>query len=142
MKYFLLALFILPAIVYGQEFKNIRDVLNWLLGLVNDYIVPLLIALAVLAFWWRNIIALFKKDELAQKAEMKWYLFWGVIAIFVMVSIWGLVGILADAFGVKNAVPQLNTGINNTGSGRTTRCSNGRVVQNNEPCEVIFNPGD
>lgn len=117
MKYFFSTLAVLtPMGVFAAEFQNLGDVLAWLLGLVNDYFIPLLVSLALLAFFWRNIVALAKKDELASKAETKWYLFWGVVALFVMVSVWGLVGILADAFGIKNVVPQLNTGSGEDGT--------------------------
>jgi hypothetical protein len=34
-------------------------------------------------------------------------MFWGIIAFFVMVSIWGLVALLRDTFGVNNVIPQL-----------------------------------
>ncbi len=116
MKYFLsLSLLALPLVAQA-EIKNLGDVLAWILNIVNVYFIPLLVSLALLAFFWRNIVALAKKDELVSKAETKWYIFWGIIAIFVMVSVWGLVGILADALGIKNVVPQLNTGSNGTGA--------------------------
>ena len=112
MKYlFSLSLFALPLVAQA-EIRNLGDVLAWVLNIVNVYFIPLLVSLALLAFFWRNIVALVKKDELVSKAETKWYLFWGIIALFVMVSVWGLVGILADALGIKNVVPQLNTGDN------------------------------
>lgn len=128
-----------PAIVSAQQFQNLGDVLEWLLALVNDYFIPLLVAIALLAFFWRNIVALAKKDELVQKAEIKWYLFWGVIALFVMVSVWGLVGILADAFGIRNAIPQLDTGSGAEGDGGE-ECD--PEADPSEPCDVIFTPGD
>lgn len=121
-----------PTIALAEQFQNLGDVLEWLLALVNDYFIPLLVAIALLAFFWRNIVALAKKDELVQKAEIKWYLFWGVIALFVMVSVWGLVGILADAFGIRNAIPQLDTG---SGGENLPPCS---IAAPDTPCD----PGD
>lgn len=117
MKYILLAGLFVPQLANAQTFRTLGDVLDWLLNLVNDFFIPLLISFALLAFFWRNIEALRKKDEIVQKAEVKWYLFWGIIALFVMVSVWGLVGILADAFGIRNAAPQLDTGDGSSGSG-------------------------
>lgn len=140
MKKILIAILLLtPALASAQQFQNLNDVLEWILKLVNDYFIPLLVAIALLAFFWRNIVALAKKDELVQKAEIKWYLFWGVVALFVMVSVWGLVGILADTFGIRNAVPQLDTG-SGGGNGSGEEC--GPEADPSEPCEIIFNPGD
>jgi|GEM_PF-497486 len=136
MKFFFsILLLTLPLVTFGAEFQTLNDVLEWLLNLVNSYFVPLLVAIALLAFFWRNIVALAKKDELATKPEMKWYLFWGVIALFVMVSVWGLVGILTDIFGIDNVVPQLNTGSGDTG-GDTTPC--GPEADPEVPCDTIF----
>lgn len=135
MKHLLSAFFVsLPVMVFGAEFQNIGDVLKWLLDLVNDYFIPLLVAIALLAFFWRNIVALAKKDELVQKAEIKWYLFWGVIALFVMVSVWGLVGILTDIFGINNVVPQLSTGSGDNED--TTPCD--PEANPEEPCDGLF----
>ena len=137
MKYlFSLSLFALPLVALA-EIKNLGDVLAWVLNIVNVYFIPLLVSLALLAFFWRNIVALAKKDELVSKAETKWYLFWGIIALFVMVSVWGLVGILADALGIKNVVPQLNTGDNS--GGNLPPCA---IAAPNTPCDNNGNPDD
>ena len=129
-----------PTLASGQQFQNLNDVLEWVLSLVNSYFIPLLIAIALISFFWRNIVALAKKDELVQKAEIKWYLFWGVIALFVMVSVWGLVGLLADAFGIRNAIPQLDTGSGGNGDQGNEECD--PEADPSEPCDIIFTPGD
>lgn len=132
-----LSLFALPLVAQA-EIRNLGDVLAWVLNIVNVYFIPLLVSLAILAFFWRNIVALAKKDELVSKAETKWYLFWGIIALFVMVSVWGLVGILADALGIKNVVPQLNTGGNNSG-GNLPPCG---ISAPGTPCDNTGNTDD
>lgn len=109
-KNFILAVLLLPQYTHAQGFNNLNDVLDWVLNLANNFFIPFLLALAILAFFWRNIVALAKKDELVQNANVKWYLLWAIIALFVMVSWKGLVGILAESFGIDRAIPQLNTG--------------------------------
>lgn len=131
MKHLLfVSLLVLPAIVSADTFQNLNDVLEWVLNLVNDFFIPLLVALALLAFFWRNIVSLAKKDELVAKAEARTYLFWGLIALFVMVSVWGLVGILADALGIRNAIPQLNTS-----GGSTTTLPPCETPRTGAPCD-------
>lgn len=139
-NFFISILLLIPALASAQQFQNLGDVLEWVLSLVNSYFIPILIGLALISFFWRNVVALAKKDELAQKAEIKWYLFWGVIALFVMVSVWGLVGILADTFGIQNAVPQLDTGSGGNGDQGNEEC--GPEADPSEPCDIIFTPGD
>lgn len=43
-----------------------------------------------------------------KRKQGKQYMIWGIIALFVMVSIWGLVAILTNTFGIKLLIPQLS----------------------------------
>ncbi len=63
-------------------------------------VAPIIIALAVLYFVWG--IAKYIKDSASEGAqeEAKNIMLWGVIVIFVMVSMWGLVAILTRTFGI------------------------------------------
>lgn len=59
-------------------------------------LVPLLIGVAVVVFCWGIIKYLFTGD----KEQGKTIMVYGIVALFVMTSIWGLVGILrATLFG-------------------------------------------
>jgi succinate dehydrogenase/fumarate reductase cytochrome b subunit len=70
-------------------------------------IIPLLVSVAVVAFIY-GIIQFFLNPENEEKRKAgKSYMLWGIIALFVMVSFWGLVGILASTFtpgGTPNTV--------------------------------------
>ena len=78
-------------------------------GYVNDLItesssllrglVILLISLAVVWFIW-NVIRYAMSEDLEKKDTAKSQMIWGIIAIAVMVSIWGLVTILQGIFNV------------------------------------------
>jgi hypothetical protein len=48
-------------------------------------------------------------DEEAKRAQGKQYMIWGIIALAVMLSIWGLVSILGATFGIKtnSVLPQV-----------------------------------
>jgi hypothetical protein len=50
------------------------------------------------------------KREIEEKRKAgKSFMIWGLIALFVMVSIWGLVGVLSNTFGInKTLLPQLS----------------------------------
>ena len=65
-----------------------------------DQLVVLLIALAVVWFIW-NVIRYTMSDDEEKKGQAKSQMIWGVIAIAVIVSIWGLVAILQGIFGVN-----------------------------------------
>lgn len=61
--------------------------------------VPLIISLAVVWFLWNVFIFMSTADE-EKKGRAKTGMIWGVVAIAVMVSIWGLVGVLSSIFNV------------------------------------------
>jgi len=90
-----------------SSITNFQGVVSCFSGLINS-IIPVIIGLAVLLF----IIGLVKYITAGgnedQVTEARGYIIFGIIAIFVMVSVWGLVGILSNTFfpgGVS--IPQL-----------------------------------
>ena len=69
--------------------------------LLLNRIVTFLIALAVVWFIW-NVIRYAMSNEDDGKEKAKSQMIHGIIAIAVMVSIWGIVSLLRNAFGVES----------------------------------------
>jgi hypothetical protein len=64
-------------------------------------LVPFAIGLAVLAFFWFLIQFIWKGKEDGEKKKASINgMGWSIIALFVMVSIWGLVGFLGSMLGI------------------------------------------
>ena len=63
---------------------------------------PLIISLAVVWFIY-NVFRYMIAGSEDDKAKAKTDMVWGIVAIFVMVSVWGLVGILQSTFGTSGA---------------------------------------
>ncbi|MCX6755495.1 MAG: hypothetical protein NT068_03065 [Candidatus Nomurabacteria bacterium] len=80
---------------------NIEFILCKAGQLINS-IIPVLISLGVVYFIWGVISYAIGKDEEAKK-EGRGRIINGLIALLVIVSIWGLVGILQNATGVDQA---------------------------------------
>ena len=91
------AVTLLPFIAAAQS--NLNGTLNFFLALFNGA-VALLITLAILVFFWGLIRYLTSVGE--SKADGLQIMFYGVITIFVMVSIWGIIGLLRNTFGVTS----------------------------------------
>jgi hypothetical protein len=89
------------AATTGHNFDAtyISGILSALAGWIN-MLVPLLIGLAVVVFFVGLVKYIWGGAE--AKASAISSMVWGVIAIAVMVSIWGLVGLLAGMAGVEN----------------------------------------
>ena len=76
-------------------------------GDLMNKLIPVLIGAAVIAFLWGVVKFIFSDDGPA-KSDAKNFMVWGLVALFVMVSVWGLVRILSDTLGIRrNEVPRL-----------------------------------
>ncbi len=87
----------------GNGVGGLIDMANSILG----KIFPLIISLTIVWFIF-NIFVYVITDNETKKKEAKGYMVMGIVAIFVMVSIWALVGILQSTFGTKNSSAPLN----------------------------------
>lgn len=64
-------------------------------------LVPFTVGLAVLSFFWYLVVFIWKGDESAEKRQegMKG-MGYSLFAIFLMVSIWGVIGLIGSIIGV------------------------------------------
>ncbi|MFW0870880.1 MAG: hypothetical protein ACKKL4_00230 [Patescibacteria group bacterium] len=91
----------IPHLAYGYRIDNVYS-----LFILLDYLIVLAVqiafALAVVAFFYGLALYIFKSGNHSANAQGIRLMLWGVVALFVMVSIWGIVIILQDSFGVDN----------------------------------------
>lgn len=101
--------FALPLASFGQSAcilgvnyvgGSIEGILCRVLNVINGYIIPLLIALAVVWFIWGVVQFITAKDE-EKKGEARSTMIHGIIALFVIVAMWGLVSLVRNFFGVN-----------------------------------------
>src|SRR3989344_9617250 len=95
-----------PAMCPGNM-NDVRGILNFFTCLLLDSVVPLLITLAIVVFIYGVIRYIANANDSAKREEGRNFMIWGIIGIFVIVSIWGLVKLLAGTFGVSFVIPQL-----------------------------------
>ena len=95
---------LLPSLVFAQQAAGLMGTLT-LAGRFMNGVIGLFVTLAIVIFFWGLIQYLLQVGE--KKAEGIQIMFYGVLAIFVMVSIWGIVRLFQVTFGVQNnsAVP-------------------------------------
>ncbi len=99
----------LPAIAFAQYTPNqgVTGLIAFAHSLVNQ-ILPLIIAIAVVYFIWQVFTYAIAANE-EDKGKAKTHMIWGIVGIFVMVSVWGLVGILVSTFGTSGTTVGLPT---------------------------------
>ncbi len=97
-------MFVAPMMALAQSKVNSIWDLFSLVNRVLNTLVPLFIALAVVFFIWQVFMYAVAGDEEKKKAS-KVNIIYGIVGIFVMVSIWGLVNILQGTFGTAGVAP-------------------------------------
>ncbi|MEK7642789.1 MAG: hypothetical protein AAB392_03255 [Patescibacteria group bacterium] len=92
----IVGLFALPFVA-SAELENVESIISSI-GDIVDLLIPIVFALALLFFFWGVAMYIFGSDE--SKVSAKKTMLWGVVAIFVMAAVWGLVKFIGDALGV------------------------------------------
>lgn len=83
--------------------------LNYFTCIIGSSIIPFLFSLAVVMFVWGTIkFFIIDVDEEAKREQGRQFMLWGIIALAVMVSVWGLVSVLTETFNIDGSViPQV-----------------------------------
>src|SRR5450830_1268880 len=90
----------------NANMASIEGILNWATCLLDQSVIPLLFALAVVAFIWGVIQFYLNPENEEKRKKGKSFIVGGLIALFVMVSMWGIVSILTTTFDIRsNAIP-------------------------------------
>lgn len=90
-------------------FDSLLDILIWLKCVIGSAIIPLLFTFAFLYFLWGMVQYIRNADNEKKREESKKFIYYGILGLTVMVSIWGIVRIVTSTFGLGNTVPQLQT---------------------------------
>ncbi len=99
----------LPLVALAQytPTQGVVGLINYVHQLAN-LILPVLIAVAVVYFIWQVFVFVIADSD-EKKSKAKGQMIWGIVGIFVMVSVWGLVAILVNTFGTGNSSVTLPT---------------------------------
>lgn len=96
---------VLPVIGFAQGPGNFSDVYQNVMEIVN-LLIPLLASACLLVFLWGLVKFIYKADNQQEVKKGKDLMIWGSIALFVMVSLWGIVAFLGETIGVGLVIPQ------------------------------------
>jgi hypothetical protein len=84
-----------------QGNPKFQDLLCYITKIINDAVIPLIFAIATVAFVWGVVQFFFlNPSEESKKAQGRQFMIWGIISLAVMLSVWGLVGLLGSTFNI------------------------------------------
>ncbi len=90
-----------------NKLKTLSDIVNFFTCFILKSIVPLLFAVALAIFVYGVITYFMHANDSTKREEGSKFMLWGIIALAVMFSVWGLVKILTNTFGIDFGIPLL-----------------------------------
>lgn len=87
---------------------KLQNLLGYASCIITRSVIPLIFALALASFVW-GVVQFFiiNSGEEAKREQGRQFMLWGIIALTVMVCVWGLVAIVGRTFNIENAIPQV-----------------------------------
>jgi uncharacterized membrane protein YidH (DUF202 family) len=105
-KYIALSLTLAPSLVMAATFESIvEDVQS-----IVEMLVPLIIGIAVVVFLIGVVRYVTAGGDEEKRKESRNMMIYGIIGLFVMVAVWGLVAVIANTFGITEKsvnIPEL-----------------------------------
>lgn len=91
MKKFLIStLAIAPSIAFAQDLEGLTNLLRSIARLV-DAALPVIVGIALLGFFYGLAMFIFNAGDEEKRKKSRGIMIWGIVGLFVMVSVWGLV---------------------------------------------------
>ena len=96
----------LLALAQAPQFSNLFNLVDATKAIL-DRLIPIAVTLALLFFIWGLAQFILASGDEEKRSEGKRKMGWGIVALFVIISIWGIVVWIANVLGVSN-IQQLN----------------------------------
>ena len=82
-----------------------------IIGNIIRLATPVVVGLALLYFFWGLAKFILRADDEVERAKGKQIMIWGILALFVILTIFGIITVLQNTF-ISNAGPGINIQIN------------------------------
>lgn len=97
----LAVLAITPSVASAQDFGGVQGFMETALVLL-DLVVLIILALALVFFLWGVAMFILNAGDPEAQSRGKSIMFWGLIGLFVMTAVWGLVVFIQDQLGISD----------------------------------------
>lgn len=87
---------LMPMLVFADTVGDVLDTMGDLVGTAT----PIVVALALLYFFWGLATFILSAGDEDKRNKSRGVMIWGIIALFIIVSVWGLIGLVQQTFGL------------------------------------------
>ncbi len=77
------------------------SVLDKIIALIINPLIMLVFSAGVFLFMWGLVVFLFKADDPAGRKQGQQHMLWGIVGVFVMATVYGIISIIAETFGLS-----------------------------------------
>ena len=92
----------LPAAAFAQDTTQVKSIVDNVLVVLN-VVITIVFVLAIVVFGWGVVKYITAAGNPEKEKEARSFLWWGVVGIFVLASVFGLVQFIGKYFGVGQA---------------------------------------
>jgi uncharacterized membrane protein YidH (DUF202 family) len=106
-KFIPIGLSLTPMLVFAAITPRTRDIpsaIDTIMRVLNVAI-PLIIAIAVVVFLVGVVKYITAGGDTERRTEARNVMIYGIIGLFVMVAVWGLVNLLVNTFSLQTSAP-------------------------------------
>ncbi len=80
--------------------RNLQDLIGRFVEILGA-LIPLLFGIALIGFLWGVAITILQADNEEKRKEGRQIMIWGIIGLFVMTAVWGIVIVIGGTFGIR-----------------------------------------
>lgn len=89
-----LSILLIPGFVGAANVGTFRDLVLSIVKLLSTGVMPILVAIGIVIFMTNLIQYIRASDNESEHVKFGKYVGWSLLALFVMLGVWGIVGIL------------------------------------------------
>ena len=88
-----------------SKITDIGSLFKFVTCTVINSVIPLIILFAVTVFLWGTTMFMMNTADTTKRKEGKQFMLWGLLALFIIVSYWGIVKMFGDTLGFSGVKP-------------------------------------
>lgn len=90
--------------------SSIREIINNVGSFLSSRLMPIIVTIAVIVFMWNIGQFILNMDNEKQREQFRNYSVNAILALFILLSLWGIIGIATGTFfDKKPLIPQFPT---------------------------------
>lgn len=91
----------------SSSFQNLGDLIDYAMCILSTSVIPILFVAAIIFFLFGVVKYIMNADNDGKRKEGSMFMLYGIISLFVITSVWGLVSVLSNTVGLPVIIPQL-----------------------------------